>query len=373
MNLDNTIEVLNENQRQTLLPILRKSFGLFGYFMAFDVGDYTLVYKEEETILGGIVCGTINLQEGRKLGMIKYLFTHPDAQGRGIAGRLFAAAMDHFENAGYAEVAGCVEGHNTASSNLFAQHGFALRSTADQYHRYQKALPKVWFKGNHLVDIGYFWWSKALQDTMPATPDDRHAKPLGAWWVQVLFHAVLIVLLMLRQGWRLHVHIIWLAPVIAALLFALKFGPMLLAARRLKFKVVYRYWESGMILATAITLFFSGVFVTFGGLYPNKAVWREDHEKQTLFKMTLPSVLVLLTASAVAVFLFPLYRPNNPRLIELMGLFRFIIPYAIFFDLLLGIAPANAMGGGRIRRVNPVLWAVLLAISAVLMVVQFIT
>ena len=367
------IELLHTDQTKTLQPIMKKSFGLFGWFMAFDVGDHTLVYKEDDTILGGIVCGTIQLSKSKKLGMIKYLFTHPDAQGKGVAKKLFAAAMEHFESSGYAEVAGCVEGHNTASSNLFAKHGFAIRSTSDQWRRYHKALPKVWFKGNHQIDIGYFWWSKALNDTIPNTPEDRHAKPLGAWWIQVLFHACLVMLLTLRQGWGFNVHILWQAPLVSLVLFGLKFIPMRLAAKRLQFPVVYRYWETGMILAALITLLFSGVFISFGGLYPNQAVWREDKQRQKLFMMTLPSVLVLLVASALSVFLIPVLTPtvSNP-LNDLLFVLRFYVPFVAFLDLLFAISLMNGMGGGRIRKVSPLLWAVFLVIAALLMAMSLI-
>ncbi|TVR06345.1 MAG: GNAT family N-acetyltransferase, partial [Spirochaetaceae bacterium] len=122
--------------------VARRCFGSFAMIF-FNLGVETLVCEEDGRILGGAALGRFSAGE-RECGVVKWIFTAPDAQGRGVANRLLAAAMRWFAEEACTDVFACIEGYNTASSNRFFDAGFRPMGFRDQIARFGSNLPRVW-------------------------------------------------------------------------------------------------------------------------------------------------------------------------------------------------------------------------------------
>ncbi len=363
-----SIEVLSASHTKVLRPLMQASFGLAGNIMALDRGKITLLCKQDDKLLGAVVLGEITYHKNKKIGLVKYIFTAPEARGLGVASRLLDEAIHWFAVSKCTEVVACVEGYNTASSNLFIDRQFKQFSFIDQVRKYQHALPKVWLLGNHFLDLGYFWWSKTLGDAAPEQPRKEHRKALA---ITVIIHTVLAIVLALRYMPNGSLSLVWQAMVTIALIFAIRFIPMKLYAHIKKYPLRYRPWETGIVLASLITLLFSGVFMAFGEYYPKKARWKESQERRYLARIALTGAVALIISSGVLLVIDGLYGSPN-FFYEGFQLLIVYLPVLAVFDMVLAFFPINSYAGGRIRKVYPKTWALLTIIAISVLIIAFI-
>lgn len=346
------IQVVDENQTKILRPLMRQGFGVFGNLMAFDVGKHTLIAKQGETLLGAIVCGEIKHGKDKKKGIVKYIMTDPKAQGLGVASELMDEAMNWFESQGHDEIVACVEGYNTASSQLFLKRGFKLRSFFWQFKKYRLKLPWIWLQGNHGLDLGHFWWTKRLKkEDVPASSYKSSKAFLSHLLLSFFFPALFMLRSTDIDGWT----ILWQAPLVVMSIFAFRFLPMILYSWWIKYPVRYRGWDNGHLLALLITGVFGGMFLSFGGLYPRKEGWREDQERPSLAKMHLWGLLGMHLLAFISILLYAFASVEIPW----RGFVNVLLTYSVFmtlFDTLFAFFPVNSMAGGRLRVYHPKVW-----------------
>ena len=220
------IQTLDENQTQRLRPLMRQAFGFFGNLMAYDVGKKTFMATQGETLMGAVVCGEIRASKKKTFGIIKYIMTDPNAQGLGVAQRLMDEAMVWFESRNHAQIIACVEGYNTASSQLFEKRGFSVKSFPWQLKRYGWRLPIIWVKANHGLDLGHFWWVKTRDEPSVKTTVHSLINAFLHLFVSLLLPSVFV----LRQRGPWTPALLWQGAILVSLLFLVRFLPMVVYA-----------------------------------------------------------------------------------------------------------------------------------------------
>ena len=350
------IEKIETNIPATVRPVLKEAFGWPGYLAAYDQGKATFGFFDDNTVIGVIVCGLIETKTSGRIGIVKYVATKKQAQGKGAASALTEEALRWFETQGCREVAACVEGYNTASAQLFEKRGFHPRPFLWQLRRYRWQLPKVWLMSNHFFDMGHFWWSKSDD-----TQESSCLKPQGLWmWVVTFF---LFMGFLLRQSVPLDIQTLGSVGIGLFLLTLMRFGPIYWMAKRLDYPLVYKGWETSLLLSAFVLWVTGGIFYAPGGLYPDKPGWREDEERDLLATLHVPG-LIGLWLLHIFVFSVLYFSPGLDRFASELSLIFFMVSFAVMFDAWFAFFPVDSMAGGRVRKHYPKLW-LMIAVSSV--------
>lgn len=351
------VQKITENVTNSIQPILREAFGWPGYLAAYDRGKATFGFFEDTHLMGVIVCGLIDTPSNGRIGVVKYVATLKKVQGRGAASALTDAALAWFEEQKCDEVAACVEGYNTASSQLFEKRGFKPRPFLWQLKRYRWQLPKVWLLSNHFFDQGHFWWSKTEDDN-----DTPPLKPQG-FWVFVLT-LMLFVGFLMRQTLPLTLETVGGVFGGLVLISVIRYGPMVWTSRWLKYPLVYKGWETSVLLTAFVMWVMGGIFYAPGGLYPDKKNWREDQERRILANIHLPG---LLSLSFLQIVWLGLMRGTSwlDGRETMADVWFLMISFALIFDVWFAFFPVDSFAGGRVRKVYPKVWVVIALSSLV--------
>jgi len=365
------------DEKGQLRRVMRRAFGWLPSLF-FDVGKAAFVYELDGEIVGGITLSSFRIGRRRVGGVVKWLFVLSEARGRGAASALVERAMAWFAEEGCSDVFTCVEGHNTSSSNRFAQTGFRILSFCEQVRSYGMRLPLVWFRTFHLADVGHFLWARRQDDAPDPANDASTQRALSArprlpaaGVAGTTVTLVLLGLLMVwRQGQALSLSILWHLAVVVAGLVGLRLAAMALAARWLRLPVVYRPWETGLLLSAVIALANAGVFIAPGSLYPAQRAWSYREWLPKLGPVACAGALALLMAGwgmqAIRWWVFPEERR------ALLDLALFYVRVFVLFDVLLVFFPFVAFNGRRILDWRAGVWAVLAAATVALWVLGFV-
>lgn len=390
------VREMEPHERKTVARVMQRSFNWFTRLF-FDFGTRAYVYELDGEIVGGTTLTTFSAGRrrgsggtGRTVGVVKWLFTVPEARGHGAAGQLVDAAIAWFREQGCTDMCACVEGHNTGSSNIFARRGFLVLPFREQVRRYGVMIPRVWFGAFHLFDVGHFLWvrreangaapAEAPRDVQQAAvpADGQAALPFV---VTVLVQAAALYPAMIR--WTgIPVDAVspavdpltpaWQALAVVLTVFTVRLGAMKLAARAFGQPVQYRPWETGLLLSFVLGLVGAGPFPVPGSLYPRPArkdgTWSYRQELPWMGPMAYAggiSMLVLgwglhvLSVSSYAM----------PHLVS--GAVDVGVVYVrilLLFEVLIPVFPFGCYNGRRVMDWRRPSWAVLAAGSILLWV-----
>ena len=139
--------------------LARRAFGFLQAAFVQPTGN-TYVYELSGEIAGVVVLSTFAYMRNRCGGVVKWLFTAPEARGRGAATALVEYSVTRLQELGCDELFTTVEGFNTASSNRFADLGFIPLSPMQQMRRYGLSLFKIAANTFHTFDVGHFLWAR---------------------------------------------------------------------------------------------------------------------------------------------------------------------------------------------------------------------
>lgn len=359
-----TVRPMNPEESKATTAIARSCFGGFG-MLFFDLGTHTLVCVEHDRILGGAALGVFTA--GKHLcGVVKWIFTAPDAQGRGVANRLLAEALRWFDTHGCTDVVACIEGHNTASSNRFADAGFFPVGFGTQAAHFGFALPRVWLGSFHLMDIGHFLW---MRNAGSQSPQAGWARGSAAWVVTVLVNLLIVAGATVRTAGIAALSAErWLTLLGSiALLFGVRVAAMALAAKAVNLPLHFRPWETGLVLSSLVGGVFGGVFPVPGSLYPRQIRWR--------YRELLPRLGPVAAAGAGALVvlgwgLWAATRVINPLAVwyaPLAGAAA-LARVMLLFEVLLPFFPLACYNGRRVLDWKPIGWAVIAAATVALLI-----
>ncbi len=379
MTADSTgrVRQARDDEKGQLRHVIRRAFGWLPSLL-FDAGKASFVYELDGKIVGGITLSSFSIDRQRVGGVVKWLFVLPEARGRGAASALVDRALAWFAEEDCQDLFTCVEGHNTSSSNRFARAGFRILSFCEQVRLYGIRLPRVWYRTFHLADVGHFLWARRHDDAQDAVNDaptlealSRAPRLPAAAVAGTTVTLILLGLLMVwRQGQALTVSNLWHPAVVVVGLLGLRLGAMALAARRLGLPVLYRSWETGLLLSAFIALTSGGVFIAPGSLYPARRVWSYREWLPKLGPVALAGALALLLAGWGLQAMRWWVIPEESRTI--LDLALFYVRAFVLFDVLLVFFPFVAFNGRRILDWQAGMWALLAVATVALWVLGFV-
>ena len=287
--------------------------------------------------------------------MIAWLLTSPDYRGLGLASRLVQASVEDLHARGCDAVVTDVEGHNTASANVFHGNGFVRLSPAAQFRRFGwLAASWLWLRTGLAVDPGHFLW---VRDAAPAPPHQGFQRA-GAALANVLLAGIALMLgggLLLGGTPGLLAPSEWLALATAVVvLLGAREGAMRVTGAWLGQPLQYRAWEGGFGITLTIALLFGRLLPMAGGLYPPGDGWK--------YRDVLPQLGPVAVAGtlAVAVIVAAALVVRDPEVSGAMQQLAFALLFVgkplLLFDSAVAIAPFTAFNARRIFDYNRLLW-----------------
>ncbi|TVQ21742.1 MAG: GNAT family N-acetyltransferase [Spirochaetaceae bacterium] len=382
---------MQPHERKIVRQVMRTCFGWFASLF-FDFGSIAYVYELDGRIVGGTTISKFRIDDERSGGVVKWIFTLPEARGRGAASQLLDAAMQWFAEQQCHAVFACIEGYNTASSNRFSSRGFSIMSLREQLSRYGLQTARIWMHTVYGVTIGHFLWARVSGDAaggaIPApAPErseatatggslDRQATPVHAtradqlltFGVTALFHAVFAWLLVLRTGGALTVEVVVTFLVLIPALFGIRLLAMKLAASMKGLSTEYRPWDAGMLLSLVVHVLFGGIMPAPGTLYPKEQVYRYRDELPRLGFMAFAGAAELLGAGWILLLLLRSGVLPFADALPLQVALTYIRVFLIF-DVLIPIFPFECFNGKRILDWNRLVWVVCVAATIALWLV----
>jgi RimJ/RimL family protein N-acetyltransferase len=372
---EDRVRAMQPGEERRLASIMRQCFGWFARLF-FDTGKRAFVFERDGHMVGGITLSSFSIDASRRGGIVKWIFTVPMARGQGVAAELLSRAMEWFQAEGCTDLFASIEGYNTSSSRRFSQHGFERLSFSQQLRRYGWRIVIVWFRTMHVLDVGHFLWGRAdpsaSSDQADASPCASSGRPSGwaGFWATFLILTVLGYLMMMRQAVPLTVPVFWSVPLIIGTLLSARIGAMLLTARQLRLPVVYRPWETGLLLSGGIVLLFGGAFIPPGSVYPREQSWQYSALLSKLGPIALSGVAssLLLGWGLYVLDLIPLCECMS--VLSSLGLVY--VQTLLLFDVMTPFFPFDAFGGRRILDWNPRVWGLTAVGTLVLWLLAFL-
>lgn len=327
--------------------------------------DGGLVACVDGAIAAAAIVRVIQLPGGRSVGMIAWLLTGRDYRGLGLASRLVQACVDDLHARGCQYVLTDVEGHNTASANVFHGNGFKRLPPGEQVRCFGLA-GSMWLaiRTGLVFDPGHFLW---VYDTGPGAPREG-AQRVGSWLVNTLFAGAAMMLgsgLLLAGAPGLLGVADWLAFALAVVvLFGAREGAMRVTGAWFRQPLQYRAWEGGFGITLIIALLFGRLLPLPGGLYPPGDGWKYRDVLPRLGPVAVAGTLAVALIVAGALMLKAAGAGG------FMGQFAFAVLFVgkplLLFDSAIAIAPFTAFNARRIFDYNRALWAGVAALGIVL-------
>ena len=208
-----------------------------------------LLAIKNERIIGAIVLKCFMLPNKKKYGLLYWGFTCPDVRGEGVGKLLYSAGIESLQNQGCEQIFGCIEGNNTASSNLLAHEGFTILSPWQQWRIFGLNTPFLWWHTFHYIDVGHFLWAR---------PAPYKQESSTVQWLAVMFLNTCIALFALSRfmGTKAFSHDMIVSATLAMLIvLAARYVGMKFTAIAAGMKTRYRAWESGFPLRIILAIF----------------------------------------------------------------------------------------------------------------------
>jgi L-amino acid N-acyltransferase YncA len=347
-------------EKKPVGAIMRRAFGPIQTIF-FSWKGQTLVAEREGQLLGATVLNTFGLPDGRKGGIVLWIFTDPAVHGQGAGQALTEAAIAYFEAAHCTDLFACVEGYNTSSSKLFATRGFGILSPGAQFRRYGVGTFAMWLNTFHFIDLGHFLWARP--------PADRPDRPALQWWGVLLTNTLILWLALWRQhnfGSYNPLYFL-IGPLCLLLFFGARSLGMLAAARAQGLSLRYRAWESGFPLSAILALMFGGLYTVPGSYYPTTHRWRYREWVPKLGPVALAGILPTLL---ITWGLWALSRLGNlsPAWALAHSIATMVGVTMSILDVLTIFFPLSSFNGRRVWDWNRWLWGVLALATVALLV-----
>lgn len=260
---DIEIRKIKPDEKSKMYEAARESFPLFDYifmrlFLLVD-SQFILVAVDDENVVGGVLLSSFSLKN-KKVGLIDWIFVHPEAAGKGLGTRLVAAGADYFHEHDVQEFTVIVDGYNSPSWKMFNRKGFQRLSMAQQFRIWGIRTPLIWLKTFHFFYLGLFILWRG-DDNSPEPPLlSRKEKALEV--ISVL--AIISIFSGLAIGVQ-GIYIIWVLLAVS-FNFAIYEGLEWISIRSQGFKPEFRIWEQSITYNIIIGLL-GGYFPVYGNTY----------------------------------------------------------------------------------------------------------
>jgi GNAT superfamily N-acetyltransferase len=349
------VRPLAPGEARALATVMRRSFGgLAG--MMFSPGKAAFVAELGGRVVGGVTLGVFRIDAERRGGVVKWLFTLPEARGHGVATALVDRALAWFDDHDVTDAIACVEALNAGSSNRFAQRGFAPLGFVGQVRRYGWRLPRVWWHANHVVDVGHVLWVRMRNEAPTEVPDEATAWGAGGLFATAGLHLAFGIVMLARLGETIDATAVAQVTAAVVAIVGVRTAAMAVVGRAQGLHLRYLPWETGLLLAGAIALVFGGPFVAPGAVVPRSRTWPPRSLAPALARMAVAAPAAVLTLGWLAWWAVAAGVATD--LAEPVLLYTRIMLLA---DVLLPFFPMTAFAGRRVLEASPLAWGALAA------------
>jgi len=362
------VRPLADGEGRALAAVMRRSFGGLAA-MLFSTGKTAFVAELGGRMVGGVTLGAFDIDAGRRGGVVKWVFTLPEARGLGVASLLLDRAMVWFEEQGVTDAFACIEGLNAGSSNRFAARGFEPLGFGEQVRRYGARLARVWWHANHVADVGHVLWARrtdvapapaeaatlrAAPQSAPESAPESASSGLVAFAGTLLVHALFGAVMLARLGRDLDLASLAQVAFAIGAVISVRTAALALTGRALGLHLRYRAWETGMTLTGAIALLFGGLFIAPGGFYPKARTWSPRELGPRLALVSIAGVVAVLALGWAAQLL-----TGWSAVAAAAAPVLFYARLMLLFDVLLPFFPMTAFAGRRVWEASRGAWVVL--------------
>ena len=364
-----TIRPLAEGEERALAEVMRRSFGGLGAGI-FSRGHAAFVAEADGRMVGGVTLTSFRVDASRRGGMVKWLFTLPEARGQGVAASLLDRGLAWFDEAGVTDAFTCIEALNAPSRNRFAHRGFEPLGFVEQVRRYGARLPLVWWHTNHVIDAGDLLWVQR-RDGAAADPTALGAEApdgverswgLGGLVATLALHAAFVALMFARLGAGFDLTLIGRYTLAIAAVIGVRTAAMWLVGAAAGVRLQYRPWETGFVLVGAITLLFGRiVLLAPGSVVPRQRTWSTRALAPVLARMGFAGAAAVLALGGLAVWALSAGVATGVASPAL--LYARIVA---LFDVLLPFFPLTAFSGMRMLQASRAGWALMAAATVAL-------
>lgn len=348
-----------------------------------ELSEHTLAARIDDEIVGGVILDLVDGADG-PVGIVSWLFTSPEAQGRGIGGRLLREALEYLQATGCQAAVAVVQWSNTPSSKLFARRGFERISSLALVRRFgMKQSALVWGRSYHFMNVSCDLWFRSLSETTETTDATEQSVTQSVGdsgdWEGMGSKSRSIS----RFGETVLIHTLMLAIVgggVAVLtwdqttLLLGGVGGSLIALRWLPYAVAtilddrrWQFWSWGNVYP------FAGAIAVFGGFLPvpgHVAPEQRDWSYQKALPVLGPAATTcagLLVGGLIALITLP--GQFNDTIWESL---RITLTVFVVVDLWLITWPFDGYNGRVIYDWNRTVWAILSAGAAVALGVLYL-
>jgi ribosomal protein S18 acetylase RimI-like enzyme len=319
-------------------------------------------------LAAAVVLRVLELPSGTRLGLIAWVMTDPDHQGRGLAPTLVRRGIQRLEQLGCTVILTEIEGHNTASMAVFRKLGFGRIGLRDEIRAFGLAGAAILRIRTFLaLDAGHFLWMRGEEGA--ATSDARER--LVAWSLNGGFALLALALgggLLLPGSAALpspgEALTLFLA---VAMVLGLREAAMRAVARTKGLAVTYRAWLGGAGVSAAIALLFGSLFPLPGSIYPRAPDWRYPDALPTLGLAALAGAGVV--AGSVALALATATSLPGSAAAPIAAAVLFVGTPLLLFDTAMAFPPFQAFAARRIHEFNRVVWAAAATAGLVLVLI----
>lgn len=243
-----------------------------------ELSEHTLAARIDDKVVGGVILDIVDGND-EPVGIVSWLFTSPDARGRGVGSQLLEEAIEYLQAAGCQAAVAVVQWSNTPSSKLFARREFERTSSLSLARRFGvKQVGSVWRKSYHFINVSCDLWFRSF--TLPpvsnteskqgvtanvGTPDEMEgvrstSQSVGRFVETVFVHALLLAVVVGGVAVLTWDQTTLLLGGVGGVLIALRWLPY--AVSTVLDDKRWTFWSWGNVYP------FAGIIAVFGGFLP---------------------------------------------------------------------------------------------------------
>lgn len=345
---DILIRKMKPDERKAVKKVMKKAFPFLMRFFVYFTKN-VVIAEINGLIVGGAILKTFLIDKDRKGGVVCFIFTSPEAKGKGIGQKLTEFGLKFLKDSGCSDIFALVEGDNTSSSKLFSNRGFNLINPVEQIRVYGLKIFHVWINTYHIFDVGHLMWLQR---------EEKIKRKCSYQLLSTLIlHTGLFIIMHLRSGSSITYGTTVTIFATFTMLFGLRILSMLIVAKIQKVEVEFRMWESGIVLNFLITVIFGGFVPSPGSLYPKEKNWSYREHSRNLGIMALTSSIILV--SILLLLKSFLLLNTLPDFQSYINTAYIITTGIVILDVSLPLFPLSSYNGRRVWNMSRFAWVVL--------------
>jgi len=352
-----TIRQLQQNEAEEAeeaeeaVKVARKAFGIIGY-ATIRKPKYGLVAIAYDKIVGGVFYFTKN-SGAKKIGVVSFLFTDPNFQGHGIAGKLLDECIATLWAEDCDGLISYVQDDNVGSWAAFEKRGFVkttLQKSMKALGASTAIKSQVLFTETFVFCVGADFYM-ALPDKEATKKYERRDIGIVQIGLSLLINLLMLSLIIIRASAPL-MAIISIVLVLAGIITVGWIGTWFTG-----YKWRFRLTQGGFLITPVLTLL-NTIFPLIGNWYPVK------YENTPKFRRTMAFNSILVWLFLLGIMISNMFV-NSLILEGMQNISAFFLLYRC-----IPIHPFSSYGSERVYNWNKAVFGIF-AIASILFVFVF--